>query len=82
MNYHKLINKTLGIDPNSRDTLPVWKLFEIDKLQFMAKTIVDGSLSKGVDYHLPYYDCKQTFENYARLSYINQRLISEAQHVN
>ena len=32
-------------------------------------------LAKGENYHLPYRDCKSAFETYARLSYINQRLL-------
>ncbi|MBQ3445111.1 MAG: Rha family transcriptional regulator [Selenomonadaceae bacterium] len=75
MNFAKLMNKTLGINPNSRDTLAAWQLYEIEKLQFIARTIIAGLLAKGEDYHLPYRDCKSAFETYARLSYINQRLL-------
>ena len=75
-NFAKLMNKTLGINPNSRDTLAAWQLYEIDKLQFIARTIIAGLLAKGEDYHLPYHDCKAAFETYARLSFINQRLLS------
>ena len=74
-NFAKLMNKTLGIKPNSRDTLATWQLYEIEKLQFIATTIITGLLAKGEDYHLPYRDCKAAFETYARLSYINQRFL-------
>lgn len=74
-NFAKLMNKTLGINPNSRDTLAAWQLYEVEKLQFIARTIIAGLLAKGEDYHLPYHDCKSAFESYARLSYINQRLL-------
>lgn len=76
-NFAKLMNKTLGINPNSRDTLAAWQLYEIEKLQFIAKTIIAGLLAKGEDYHTPYKDCKSAFEAYARLSYINQRLLKK-----
>jgi len=76
MNFAKLMNKTLGIDPNSRDTLAAWQLFEIEKLQFIARTIITGLLARGEDYHLPYRDCKNAFESYARLSFINQRFLT------
>ena len=79
-NFAKLMNKTLGINPNSRDTLSLWQLFEIEKLQFIAQTIIAGLLAQGADYHQPYRDCKSAFESYARLSYINQRLLQEANH--
>ena len=74
-NFAKLMNKTLGINPNSRDTLATWQLFEIEKLQFIARTIIAGLLAKGADYHMPYRDCKSAFDSYARLSFINQRLL-------
>ena len=76
MNFAKLMNKTLGINPNSRDTLAAWQLFEIEKLQFIARTIIAGLLARGEDYHLPYRDCKSAFESYARLSFINERFLS------
>lgn len=75
MNFAKLMNKTLGINPKSRDTLATWQLYEIEKLQFIARTIIAGLLAKGEDYHLPYRNCKAAFESYARLSFINQRLL-------
>lgn len=74
-NFARLMNKTLGIAPNNRDTLNLWQLFEIEKLQFIAQTIIKGLLAQGVDYHQPYQNCKLAFESYARLSYINQRLL-------
>ena len=76
-NFARLMNKTLGINPNSRDTLAPWQLYEIEKLQFIARTIIAGLLAKGEDYHMPYRDCKSAFETYARLSFINQRFLSE-----
>lgn len=75
MNFYKLMNKTLGINPKSRDKLPIWKLFDIDRLQFMAKTVIKGLLAKGEDYHLPYKKCKENFESYARIAFIPQRLL-------
>lgn len=77
-NFARLMNKTLGIAPGTRDDLATWKLYEIEKLQFIARTIIAGLLAQGADYHLPYRDCKSAFESYARLSYINQRLLQEA----
>lgn len=80
MNFARLMNKTLGIESGARDTLAAWQLFEIEKLQFIAKTIIAGLIAQGADYHLPYRDCKSAFESYARLSYINQRLLQGVNH--
>lgn len=73
--FAKLMNKILGINPASRDTLSLWQLFEIEKLQFIAQTIIAGLLAQGADYHQPYRDCKSAFESYARLSFINRRFL-------
>lgn len=79
-NFAKLLNKTLGIQAGKRDELELWQLYEIDKLQYIAKTIIKGSVAKGgSDYRLPYHDCKSAFDSYSRLSFINQRLL-EAQY--
>lgn len=75
MNFYKLMNKIVGVNPKSRDKLPLWKLFDIERLQFMAKTVIKGLLAKGEDYHLPYKKCKDAFESYARIAFIPQRLL-------
>lgn len=75
MNFAKLMNKTLGIAPGTRDDLATWQLYEVEKLQFIARTIIAGLIAGGADYHLPYKNCKAAFEAYARLSYINERLL-------
>ena len=75
MNFAKLMNKTLGISPGTRDDLATWQLYEVEKLQFIARTIIAGLIAGGADYHLPYKNCKAAFEAYARLSYINERLL-------
>lgn len=77
-NFSKLMNKTLGIKPGTRDDLATWQLYEIEKLQFIARTIIAGLIAQGVDYHEPYRHFKATLETYARLSFINQRLLITA----
>ena len=76
MNFAKLINKTLGIDAGTRDELAAWQLYEIEKLQFIARTVIAGLLAQGADYHEPYRQTKSTLESYARLSFITQRLLA------
>ena len=75
INFAKLLNKTLGIAPGTRDDLATWQLYEVEKLQFIARTIIAGLLAAGVDYHQPYQKCKAAFNAYAQLSYINERLL-------
>ena len=76
INFAKLMNKTLGIAPGTRDNLASWQLYEVEKLQFIARTIIAGLLAQGADYHEPYRHFKATLETYARLSFINQRLLT------
>lgn len=76
MNFAKLMNKTLVINPGTRDDLASWQLYEIEKIQFIARTIIAGLLAQGADYHEPYRHFKATLETYARLSFINQRLLA------
>lgn len=76
INFAKLMNKTLGIKAGTRDDLATWQLYEIEKLQFIARTIIAGLLAQGADYHEPYRHFKTTLETYARLSFINQRLLA------
>ena len=76
MNFAKLMNKTLGIKPGTRDDLATWQLYEIEKIQFIARTIIVGLLAQGADYHEPYRHFKATLETYARLSFLNQRLLA------
>lgn len=76
MNFARLLNKTLGINPGTRDTLAGWQLYEIEKLQFIARTIITELLAQGADYHEPLRQFKATVEDYARLSFIPQRLLA------
>ncbi|MBR1645975.1 MAG: hypothetical protein IJ685_04265 [Selenomonadaceae bacterium] len=76
INFAKLINKTLGIDAGTRDALASWQLYEIEKLQFIARTVIAGLLAQDADYHEPYHQLKSTLESYARLSFITQRLLA------
>lgn len=76
INFAKLMNKTLGIKAGTRDDLATWQLYEIEKLQFIARTIIAGLVAQGADYHEPYRHFKTTLETYARLSFLNQRLLA------
>ncbi len=75
MTYNKLINKNAGIKPKSRDELPVGQLYEVDKMNDMAVISIRGLAAKKEDYHQIYSGTKQTIENYAQLSFINQRFV-------
>ena len=71
MTYNKLINKSLGINAGQRDSLTIWQLHEIEKMQSMIETIVKGLIAKGTEYHQIYKDTKQMIESYSALAYFN-----------
>lgn len=73
INYNRLINKTLGIDPASRDQQPAYVLHEIRKLQAMIETTVRGLMHKHVPYKQIYQDCKSTLTSYSQLAFIGQQ---------
>ena len=71
MTYNKLINKSLGIQAGQRDSLTIWQLHEVQKMQSMIETIVKGLIAKGTEYHQIYQDTKQIIESYSALAYFN-----------
>ncbi|MBR1646854.1 MAG: Rha family transcriptional regulator [Selenomonadaceae bacterium] len=46
INFAKLLNKTLGIGAGTRDELAAWQLYEVEKLQFIARTVIAGLLAQ------------------------------------
>ena len=71
MTYNKLSDKSLGIQAGQRDSLTIWQLHEIEKMQSMIETIVKGLIAKGVEYHEIYQQTKATIESYSALAYFN-----------
>ena len=71
--YHKLLNKTLGIKPNSRDELSAESLYELGKVIGMAEVSIKDQASKKDDYHQIYRDVKQKLESY--LPFINHQYL-------
>ena len=69
MTYNKLINKNLGLQAGQRDSLTIWQLHEIEKMQSMIEMIVKGLIAKGVEYHEIYKQTKKTIESYSALAY-------------
>lgn len=76
INYSKMLNKSAGVSPKSRDDLPVGQLYEMDKMQDMTVCSIKGLVAKGEHYKKIYSDTKQTVENYSQLSFINQRFLT------
>ena len=73
--YQRLINKSAGIQPASRDELPIGQLYEIEKMQSIVDVSIKGLSARGEHYKQIYRDTKQTLENYSRLSLIQERFL-------
>ena len=73
LNVQRLQNKIIGANAGQRDQLELWQMNALDTLQFIAKTIAAGLVAQGADWHQVYKDIKVAYENYSRLSFLNQR---------
>ena len=74
-NYQKLVNKMAGVNPKSRDELPLGQLYEIEKIQSMADVSIRGLAARGEGYKEIFRNTKQTLENYSRLSLVSERFL-------
>lgn len=77
-NYVSMIQKLLGIKTGTRDELPPDLLYELGKVQQMAKLIIRGLRAKGVISRQIYVGTKSKLENYAQLSMFNQRFLGRS----
>jgi len=71
--YQKMLNKTLGIKPRSRDELPLALQYEVDKCHTIAEISIRGRAAQGKQYKQIFQDTKQTLESYSQLSFISER---------
>lgn len=71
--YQRMLNKTLGIKPRSRDELPLALQYEVDKCHTIAEISIRGRAAQGKQYKQIFQDTKQTLESYSQLSFISER---------
>ncbi|MBQ3433703.1 MAG: Rha family transcriptional regulator [Selenomonadaceae bacterium] len=71
--YQRMLNKTLGIKPRSRDELPLALQYEVDKCHNIAEISIRGRAAQGKQYKQIFQDTKQTLESYSQLSFISER---------
>lgn len=75
-NFNKAVNKAAGIQPHSRDSLPLGQLYEVEKLQAMAETSIKGLAARGErDHKQIYRNTNQLLTNYSRISLIPERFL-------
>lgn len=73
----KAVNKAAGIEPNSRDKLPLGQLYEVEKMQSIVDISIRGLAARGEGYKQIYRGTKQRLENYSRLSFVPERFLPE-----
>ena len=71
----KAVNKAAGIEPNSRDKLPLGQLYEVEKMQSIVDISIRGLAARGEGYKEIFRNTKQTLENYSRLSLVSERFL-------
>ena len=74
-NYVSMIQKLLNIPTGGRDELPLDLLYELSKVEQMAKVIIKGLVSKGSKYKQIYIGTKDRLGDYAQISLFNQRFL-------
>ena len=76
-NYTTALQKTFGVEKGTRDTLPVSLLYELDKGQSIAAVVIKGLAAAGKTSREIFSGTKQKIADYAQLSLINQRFLTE-----
>ena len=75
MTYARLMNKLLHIKSGSRDKIEAWQNHELEKFEFILKTVITDKLSAKENHKQIYTAAKQALKNYCTLSFINRRFI-------
>lgn len=75
-NYVDALQKSFGIAKGTRDKLPIGLLYELDKGQSIASVVIQGLTSAGKTSKEIYSGTKAKLNDYAKLSFINERFLS------
>ncbi|WP_339965566.1 hypothetical protein [Fusobacterium ulcerans] len=64
MTYSKLVNKLVGVEPNSRDKIEFKKLISIQQLEDLFSKVIKDNKDKKVYYKEIYQKCKELGTQY------------------
>ena len=67
-NYNRLVNKCIGVKPDSRDILTANQLYELNKIANIAGNLIEKYSVKEIDYHEIYFNVRDCLCEYVKIS--------------
>lgn len=78
MTYSKLVNKLVGVEPNSRDKIEFKKLISIQQLEDLFSKVIKDNMEKKVYYKEIYQKCKELGTQYIAIVNYDIKLLEVA----
>lgn len=78
MTYSKLVNKLVGVEPNSRDKIEFKKLISIQQLEDLFSKVIKDNMEKKVYYKEIYQKCKELGTQYMAIVNYDIKLLEVA----
>lgn len=78
MTYSKLVNKLVGVEPNSRDKIEFKKLISIQQLEDLFSKVIKDNMDKKVYYKEIYQKCKELGTQYIAIVNYDIKLLEVA----
>lgn len=77
MTYSKLVNKLVGVEPNSRDKIEFKKLISIQQLEDLFSKVIKDNMDKKVYYKEIYQRCKELGTQYIAIINYDIKLLDK-----
>lgn len=77
MTYSKLVNKLVGVEPNSRDKIEFKKLISIQQLEDLFSKVIKDNMDKKVYYKEIYQRCKESGTQYIAIINYDIKLLDK-----
>lgn len=77
MTYSKLVNKLVGVEPNSRDKIEFKKLISIQQLEDLFSKVIKDNMDKKVYYKEIYQRCKELGTQYMAILNYDIKLLDK-----
>lgn len=77
MTYSKLVNKLVGVEPNSRDKIEFKKLISIQQLEDLFSKVIKDNMDKKVYYKEIYQRCKELGTQYMAIINYDIKLLDK-----
>lgn len=77
MTYSKLVNKLVGVEPNSRDKIEFKKLISIQQLEDLFSKVIKDNMDKKIYYKEIYQRCKELGTQYMAIINYDVKLLDK-----